>query len=230
MSNIELVRHCAATPDDSLAWDEFVNRFTPCLTLYVARALKFHAAWRDELSHESTREIIRDLVQDVYLRLLNHKKQALRYFQGRHEDSIYLYLARIATRVVIDYLRDQAVAPAPSQVISWHQLFAQEGSTTKRSADKPLAPQPGDIDHQLEQQLTIHDVCRRLERLLPDEHKERNILLFVLHVFDGLPARQLAAQTGWGLTAKGIESILLRLKEKLREQLEQERNQATGSD
>lgn len=229
MSNIELVRHCAASPGDRLAWDEFVNRFTPCLTLYVARALKLHASWGRELNYESLRETIHDLVQDVFLRLLNHQQQALRSFRGEREHSIYLYLARIATRVVIDYLREHAATPGPTEFISWHQLFGQESSTAGSSLDKPLAPQPSYTDRQLEQQLTILDVRRRLERLLPQEHRERNILLFILHVFDGLAAHDLAHQSGWGLTAKGIESILLRLKEKLREQLQLERDQATGS-
>jgi RNA polymerase sigma factor (sigma-70 family) len=225
LSNIELVRHCAVKPDDGPVWDEFVNRFTPCITLYIARALKANSSRHWTISRTESRETIHDLVQDVYLRLLNHDHQALRFFQGRHENSIYLYLARIATAVVIDYLRERLSAPGPTRMISWHELLAQDGAAT----DNPQAPpQPSYTDQRIEEWIAIHDIKYRLEHLLANGDRQRNIRLFLLHAFDGLTARELAAQTSWGLTTKGVETILFRLKNRLRESLAAELRSRTS--
>lgn len=201
LSNVQLVRLCARKPKNELAWDEFVRRFNQHITLFVIRAFsaKSPEPLRLEETHQS--ETIRDLVQDVYLRLLENERQALRRFHGYHENSIYAYLARIATTVVLDHQR---------------QASADKRTAQTNLPVRGLSPK----EHPFNERVTIADLTCQLDRLLEGEHKQRDILIFLLHVVDGLTTSEIASQPGMGLTQSGVESVLRRIKLKLREATE----------
>ena len=74
----------------------------------------------------------------------------------------------------------------------------------------------------LDEQITVENVRRRLEYLVESERKQRDILVFLLHVFDGLSAREIAEHQSIGLTLSGVESLLRRLKILLKQSIEAE--------
>jgi len=223
VSNVQLVRLCGREPDNGLAWDEFVNRFNQYIILSVIRVLSAKSARPPRLEKNEPPELVRDLVQDVYLGLLQNGGQALKRFQGRYENSIYVYLAKIVTTVVMDHLREQWADKRAAQAISLSELFAQENSPPDRAQPQLAVSGTTYTEYQFDEQVTIDDVTHRLDHLLEGEQKQRDILIFLLHVFDGLTTSDIACQKGLGLTQRGVASVLRRTKQKLREAIEAER-------
>lgn len=220
ISNLQLVRLCAKEPNHHRAWEEFVNRFNEHITLTVLRTISTKGAYPPRLEEPTTRELVHDLVQDVYLHLLSHEAQALKRFQGQHEKSIYAYLTRIATSVVQDQVRQDQADKRAAPRVSWSELLGQESRLSKPPQSGPTT---GDPSYTVHEQVVIQDLSDRLEHLLEGEQKQRDILIFMLHVFDGLTASEIASQEGFALATPGVESVLRRIKQKLREAMEAER-------
>jgi RNA polymerase sigma factor (sigma-70 family) len=217
VSNVQLVSLCAKEPENGLAWDEFVNRFNRCIILCVIRILSAKSPRPLRLDESESGETIRELVQDVYLRLLENEGQALKRFQGQHEKSIYTYLARIATTVVLDHLRQELANKRAAQAVSWSEILNQDSSRLDVDQARSTTTGPSYTEYQLDEQVTIDDLRYQLNHILEGEQKQRDTLIFFLHVFDGLTAGDIASQEGIGLTQRGVESVLRRIKIKLRE-------------
>ena len=222
ISNVQLVRLCAQEPNHHRAWEEFVDRFNQHITLTVLRVVSAKSGRLLRLEEVKTRELVRDLVQDVYLHLLSQEAQALKRFHGHHEKSIYAYLAKVATTVALDRWRQDQTTQRTAQFISWSELLGQESRLSK----PPQAPlTTSDLSYTSDEQVVIADLRNQLEHLLEGEQKQRDIMIFLLHVFDGLTANDIAAQEGFGLTHEGVASVLRRVKQKLREAMENERGE-----
>src|SRR5215475_2268219 len=95
---------CASHFEDDQYWGEFVRRFNPCLTLTVYQAYR-----RFSGQGIPSLEIVSDLLQEVYLKILKNKCSALRRYRGGggSETEAEVYLMHIATSVTIDRLRRQ---------------------------------------------------------------------------------------------------------------------------
>src|SRR5215467_6259602 len=99
ISSAELVRQCGQKLGDRSLWELFQERFQKLIFLYLMRALKFHSK-RDDVT-----ELIPELAQDVYLRLVQNKGSMLRGFRGETDISVAAFLGRVCTSVAIDHLR-----------------------------------------------------------------------------------------------------------------------------
>jgi DNA-directed RNA polymerase specialized sigma24 family protein len=223
-SNIELVRLCAEDFEDCLAWEEFIERFHDQITLFVLRAYSIKTLSTSSSEENQQSEIIRDLVQQVYVRLFVHRGKALIQFHGRYERSIFAYLAQIATSVVSDYLRCESAGKRLGEPVSLEELVLDEEKPPDMLLSSLAVEELSDSNCGVRERITIEDLTRELMELLEGEDKLRDILLFVLHAFHGLNARDLAAWPWFGLTPRGVETVLRRVKEVLREarQLHQE--------
>jgi DNA-directed RNA polymerase specialized sigma24 family protein len=94
----ELVAACQS--GDQAAWFEFVGRFNRRVTLFVLREYRTCCEARGDVC-----DVVRDLTNEVYLRLVANGCGALRDF-GREGDHVLLaYLARTARAVVLDHAR-----------------------------------------------------------------------------------------------------------------------------
>src|SRR6185369_6437586 len=80
LSHNELVRICSQSPAHP-AWDEFYRRFDFYIRLYVKKAWK-NRTINTDMDNPCAREILRDLTQEVYLKLLEADLLALRKFKG----------------------------------------------------------------------------------------------------------------------------------------------------
>lgn len=222
ISNVQLVRLCAQEPNNHRAWEEFVDRFNQHIALTALRLISATGAYSPRLEDIRTRELVRDLVQDVYLHLLSQEAQVLRRFQGQHEKSIYAYLVKVTTTVVRDRQRQDQAGRRVARFISWSELLGQESRLSK----PPQAPlTPGDLSYTSDEPVAIVELRSQLEHLLEGGQKQRDIMIFLLHVFDGLTADDIAAQECFGLTREGVISVLRRVKQKLREATENERGE-----
>jgi RNA polymerase sigma-70 factor (ECF subfamily) len=88
---------------DERAWDAFVERFAPVIYAAVLRTL----------GPDRGRREAADLVQDVFVRLLQHDRRALRSYDPA-KASLVTWLTVVARSVAVSHLRrTRAPEPAP---------------------------------------------------------------------------------------------------------------------
>jgi len=133
------------------------------------------------------RAICDDLVQDTYLRLSAKDAKALREFVPRYPGSAYCYVQVIAERVTQDYYRRK------------HILRTEE-----LPPDQPDVAAPNKAEW-LATRLAIDDVLRK-------RASERDRQIFWLCYLQEMTAKEIAAIPHLGLSVKGVEAVLQRLK------------------
>ena len=95
----DLLPECGQKLTDRALWAKFQDRFQGLIFLYLLRALRFRSI------QEDVTEIVPDLAQDVYMKLVQHDGRVLRSFRGETEFSAMAFLAKISASVVQDYHR-----------------------------------------------------------------------------------------------------------------------------
>src|SRR5436309_3244034 len=95
----DLIRECGEKLTDRLLWSKFQERFQGLIFLYLMRSLRLQHIQDD------AGDVVPDLAQEVYVRLVQRDGQALRSFRGTTEFSVMAFLARISSSVVQDYRR-----------------------------------------------------------------------------------------------------------------------------
>ena len=159
------------------------------------RAAIYYAVLRTGSRFERfQRALCDDLVQDTYVRLTAHDAKALREFVPRHPGSACCYLQVIAIRVTLDYCKKKDF------------LYIQE-----LPPDPPDSAAP-DKTQWLTLKAEIEDVLRK-------HAKPRDCRIFWLHYLQGMTAKEIAAIPSLKLTVEGVESVLVRLKQLIRENL-----------
>src|SRR2546422_9157144 len=93
----DLLRECGEKLTDRALWTKFQERFQGLIFLYLMRALRLRRI------QEDTSDVVPDLAQEVYLRLVQHNGRVLRSFRGTTEVSVLAFLGRISSSVVQDY-------------------------------------------------------------------------------------------------------------------------------
>jgi RNA polymerase sigma factor (sigma-70 family) len=205
MSAPHLVRECGEKLTDRDLWRHFQERFQGLIFMYVMRALRFRHI-QDDIA-----DIVPDLTQDVYLRLVQHDGRVLRSFKGATEFSVRAFLARIAASVVQDYQRHIGSDKRGAQVIPIDYATAAELSRRK-SLDTP----EGDAD-QLSSILSWIDMERVVEGEPDRKNARRNALIFQLHYINGFEAGEIARFPGFDLSKSGVQAILARLRKRIQE-------------
>jgi DNA-directed RNA polymerase specialized sigma24 family protein len=201
---VELFRACLAdcTPRgrDNRAWGEFVLRFQPLLRSSVARVLR-------RLDQRSSPEIIDDLVQDVYCRLLERGSEA---FRGDNEGEVVNYLKRVCESVAVDRLRGRITQKRGGGTIVI-DLDPNRRTLGELIADGGASPEEMCLHRELRGILL--DGCRLHYR---GPCPERNVAIFELAVLDGWTSREIADSFDWGLKTGSIDSVVHRQRRRLK--------------
>src|SRR5256886_9707160 len=125
----DLIRECGEKLTDRVLWTKFQERFQGLIFLYLMRALRLRRI-QDDVS-----DIVPDLAQEVYLRLVQHDGRILRSFRGTTEFSVMAFLARISASVVQDHQRHGASEKRRGLVVPIDSAQAEFGG--KFSTDSP---------------------------------------------------------------------------------------------
>src|SRR5438874_8877391 len=88
-SAADLLRECGERLTDRVLWTKFQERFQGLIFLYLMRSLRLR-----RIQDDAT-DVVPDLAQEVYLRLVQHDGRILRAFRGTTEFSVMAFLARI---------------------------------------------------------------------------------------------------------------------------------------
>src|SRR2546425_10580868 len=127
----DLLRECGEKLTDRSLWTRFQERFQGLIFLYLMRALRLRRIQDD------TADVVPDLAQEVYLRLVQHDGRVLRSFRGTTEFSVLAFLGRISSSVVTDYQRQLATEKRRAPVIPIESIKDGEltGSPSARAAE-----------------------------------------------------------------------------------------------
>jgi RNA polymerase sigma-70 factor (ECF subfamily) len=190
----ELLVRCI-DDNSSVAWEEFVRRFQPTLAGTIYRTASPYGG--------VARDVFEDLVQDCFVRLCARRRRALREFQAADSAGFYGLLRATAIAAVHDHFRRT-------------RTVKRHGDAVAQSLDALLnetIAAPGG-----ERNYVDALMLERIDEILREgdpEFGERNRLVFWLHHRDGLSAAAIARLPWVGLKAKGVETLLLRLRKDL---------------
>ncbi len=198
----ELIAACLETGSES-AWRLFVLRFQPVIASAILRVVRRYG--------HANHSIVDDLVQETFLRLCRDDKKALQQFDHRHEAAIFGYLKVVAASVANDHFRALNAQKRTGEYAVDPEDFVDIATTTEASA---------------EHSVLIREIEGCIERVTENE-RDRSI--FWLYYRQGFTATDIARIPGIGLSAKGIESCLLRLIKAVRNEMSSELGQAEGS-
>jgi len=200
LSPEDLIRVCGKAPDAE-AWEEFVSRFHRAISLSVIRAAY---QWS-----ELPRQQVDDLVQDTYLKLCSDRFRLLGDFAVRHPDAIVGYIKTVAANVVHDYFKAQR-----SQKRGSRQTHESLDDIDPASGNSSPGSQAA-----TERQILLRQVHQCLAACSKGPDQERDCLIFWLYYRHGMSAKAIAGLPAVGLTAKGVESAILRLTRLVRERM-----------
>jgi len=208
---VDLLWLCVANREDHSAWSEFLRRILPKLRYFI-RSTICQSAFGFRFSKVSSLvagEGVDDLIQSTLVRLIENDCSLLKRFWGRTENDLFAYLAVISRSVVHDCWRRQHALKRNRPQISHSRRFHMV-TTHPRSCPAYTAR---------EREILAGEVLGLANRALDvaDCFSERNRLIFKLHFFDDLSAAQIVQCRGIGLSKGGVERVLSRVKERIKE-------------
>jgi RNA polymerase sigma factor (sigma-70 family) len=213
----ELLERCSRQPSDNAAWEEFVRRFQTTIRSNVIKT--FHRKSREDHDRKPQfpDDLIEDLVQEVYKRLIYDRNRALMRFEGEYANSIYQYLAMISINVVRDHFREARAQKRPKVSYSLDELLEAGDSALLNSAVSWLDGHPMSG---LTPRYTKEEIDQALWKAATGKNRDRDILIFQLRFYEGLTLEEIAKVTGGKLSAISVGSILNRTTKKIRRILE----------
>jgi DNA-directed RNA polymerase specialized sigma24 family protein len=128
-----LWRGCAAPDGD---WAPLVQRVEPALRCTLAGLGRSYGL-------RLTRDLVDEVIQETYVRLLQNDRRVLRGCKGRTESTIMSYLRRVARSALVDWLRARRALkrdPASELSIDVPELLADESDRLElpRAAANPF--------------------------------------------------------------------------------------------
>lgn len=186
---------CCEDPRNELAWREFCARYHKLLVVTAKRVAG------DSVRRDS--ELVEDLVQDVYAKVCRYFP-ALRAAAERGDGGETKFLKAFAANSNRDYFRRMRAQKRGSLL----ELPLSE------SMDHPLDGEA----IRVEQKLMMEEV-ERLLRAAPSRNHARDLCIFKLHYEHGLSAEKISKLPRIGLTPQGVDGVIRRLLQYLKQNL-----------
>lgn len=196
----DVVCLCAGASDQE-AWEEFVLRVSKPLRLVIARTA---ALWG-----KTSAPLVDDLIQSTYLKLWEGGRVLLQEFATQYPESILGYLKKTAANVTHDHFRhgqNQSRGGAQPHV-------------STADVDPEVHNEAHGAEHTITREVFLRQIDEHLRRCLTGPDQERDRMIFWLYFRQGMTNREIASLPGIGLGAKGVGSVIERLKRSIREQI-----------
>jgi RNA polymerase sigma factor (sigma-70 family) len=153
--------------------------------------------------------VVEDLVQVTYVKLWEGGCRLLRNFAIQHPEAILGYLKKTAANAPHDYFKHG------------HSQSAGGGEPHVSTSD--VEPEAGKEVHGSQEKIAfevfLNDIDEQLKRCLTGTDKERDRMIFWLYFRQGMSTKEIASLPAIGLGAKGVGSVVERLKQSIREQI-----------
>ena len=211
--------YASVAADDPL-WKEFLTRFRPRVRLNVLRCFQTEAQRNPDIDAELAHEVVDDLTQEVFVRLLDGERRALSRFQGRTDQSAHTYLGAIAVNLVRDHFRT---------------LRTQKSGKATASLSNPVRPAESErgvsyarslvSDGTAQERFVASSELRDEIRAIVDQLSPRGMtsardrLVFQLFFIEGLTMSEIAANRSIRLTVSGVEKCIRRIRDALKSKI-----------
>ena len=196
----DVVCLCAG-PCDNEAWEEFTFRVGKPIALIIMRTA---AQWG-----EPSRSLVEDLVQATYLKLWEGGCRLLREFAIQQPEAILGYLKKIAANITHDHFR--------------HARNLSSGGTNAHVSTVDVDPEAGTeaagSQERMSREVFLQEIDEHLKRCLQGPDPQRDRTIFWLYFRQGMSTKEIASLPGIGLGAKGVGSVIERLKHSLRDEI-----------
>jgi len=97
MGDLQFVQRCVKR--DSLAWDEFLQKYSRLIYNYIHSVLRVKGVSSDHQQH------IQDIFQGIFSALIENNYKKLRSFRGKNGCSLASWLRQVTINFTLDYLR-----------------------------------------------------------------------------------------------------------------------------
>lgn len=200
LSDEKLLLRCIQT-DDTAAWEEFIRRFHRLIAKVVLRTCIRWGTFSNET--------VDDLIQETYLKLSADRCRLLREFESRHPNSFMGYLQMVAANLAKDHFKAiHSQTRGSCQVEQMPEDFI--AIAHDNSAGSP---------QMIERDVLIEEIARHVEDCVKGPDAERNRKIFWLRFQAGLSAAKIAALPDINLTEKGVESLIFRILNDVRDRM-----------
>jgi len=191
-----------ADPRNDDAWEEFVSRVDKPIGLTIKRTA--------EVWVKPFRSLIEDLVHETYVKLLKDRCRHLRDFAIEPSDTeILRYIKRTAINVTYDHFK--------------HHLSQKEGGDNPHVSTSDVDPEAGPDVYGSQERIAfavfLKEINEHLKHCLTKPDQERDRTIFWLYFRQGMSTKEIASLPTIGLAAKGVGSVIERLKHDIREQI-----------
>jgi RNA polymerase sigma factor (sigma-70 family) len=205
----DLLKLCSKRPPDEAAWEEFVRRYNTTIKAHVVKTFHKKAREESERKPQFPDDLIDDLVQAVYMRLVEDQNRALERFEGEYENSIFQYLGMISINVVRDFFREAKAQKRPKVTYSLDELLEKSGK------DPVFEETRADSNATY----TYDEIEKALRKAVSLRHRDRDILIFQLRFYEGLTLEEIKQALKLDLSPISVGSILNRITNKMKGQL-----------
>lgn len=206
----ELLARCSERPADQSAWQEFVRRFNPVIRTSVAAAFRIKANHDPDRKTQFSDDLIEDLVQTVYMKLVENGGQVLERCKNLHDNSIYKYLKVIAVNVVRDHFRDALALKRRKVCHSLDELVETggEGALGQAGIVQPvIASAPGGA---------MPDIDYALVKAVSKKTRDRDIRIFKMRFEEGMEIEEIIRSLDLDLSPISVRAILNKILRKLK--------------
>lgn len=196
----DVVCLCAGPSNDE-AWEELVLRVRQPIGAAVRRTA---SVWG-----EPSPSLVDDLIQITYLKLWEGGCSMMHAFASEHPDALLGYLMKIASNATHDHFK--------------HRHSQASGGNTIHVSTSDVDPAAGRHVHGTEEQVGYEILVQQIDDILrtgldgPDQERDR--IIFWLYFRQGMTTAEIALVPTIGLSAKGVGSVIERLKQLVRKQI-----------
>jgi RNA polymerase sigma-70 factor, ECF subfamily len=194
----DLVCLCAGPRNDE-AWEEFVARVGKPISLTIMRTLR----------GEPSRSLVEDLAQITYLKLWEDGCRLLLDFAIQHPEAILGYVKKTAANATHDYFK--------------HGHSQSSGGNKPHDSTSDVDPEAGKEVHGSQEKIAfgvfLNEIDEYLKHCLTGPDRVRDRMIFWLYFRQGMSTKEIASLPTIGLGAKGVGSVIERLKHCIREQI-----------
>jgi RNA polymerase sigma factor (sigma-70 family) len=208
----ELLQRCSKRPPDDAAWEQFIEQFHPTIRAFVVRTFRQRARVDPDRVQQFPEDLIDDLIQSVYAKLIEDGGEALARFAGDHEKSIYQYLGMISMNLVRDHFREASALKRPKVSISLTGLIEGSKRAVEAGVNDVTSVQPADSDVALAEE----EMDNLLKRTITGRNPDRDLLIFKLRFYHDMTLEEIAESLCLDITPVTVGSIINRIIARLK--------------
>lgn len=192
--------------DNGPAWEIFVRRYGAWLHRRCWYSL------RRRCSSDPDWEEVKELVQDIYCRLLENRRRLLRAFHGDTDQAWKNFLCRVVRSVVIDHLRHRRALKRGWAQSHKAEIRGPESGELAELTELLPAPTPSPERRvQMKQgRRILFDRCRQVAG---SRSPQRNARILWLALLEGWSSREIS--TVVSLSPSAIDSVVHRARRQL---------------